>query len=154
MSDIKEIVIDLINPKYGFSANELIHQNEFLTITKLIDDQLSEDENQNSSEDGCQNRTGFVFPNINRTIMLNGARGTGKTTFLQTVIRDLPNKTRDNKNDEKFCDSLEILDYLDPTLIEEKSSIFLTIISLVRNRVYDKLNKCCDKEIVLNKRRA
>ena len=154
MSDIKEIVIDLINPKYGFSANELIHQNEFLTITKLIGDQLSEDENQKSSEDGCQNQIRFVFPNINRTIMLNGARGTGKTTFLQTVIRDLPNKTRDNKNGEKFCDSLEILDYLDPTLIEEKSSIFLTIISLIRNRVYDKLNKYCDKEIVLNKRRA
>lgn len=154
MSEIKDIVIDLINPKYGFSANELIHQNEFLTITKLIGDQLSEDENQNSSEDGCQNQIRFVFPNINRTIMLNGARGTGKTTFLQTVIRDLPNKTRDNKNGEKFCDSLEILDYLDPTLIEEKSSIFLTIISLIRNRVQDKLNKYCDKEIVLNKRRA
>lgn len=154
MTDSKEIIIDLVNTKYDFSVDELIHANEFSQMVQHIDEQLSEDEESDLwNQNDCKKCDEVFLPNVNRTIMLNGSRGTGKTTFLQTLLKSLPEQRR-QKSNEKFCKSLEILDYFDPTLIEEKASIFLTIVSLIYAKVNKQFDKCCDKERCLHRKKA
>lgn len=155
MTESKKIVIDLVNIKYDFSVDELIHANEFSQMVQYIEEQLSEDEESDIwNQNDCKKCNEVFLPNVNRTIMLNGSRGTGKTTFLQTLLKKLPEEQRRQKSNEKFCESLEILDYFDPTLIEEKASIFLTIVSLICAKVNKQFDKCCDKERWLHRKKA
>ena len=148
MTESKKIVIDLVNTKYDFSVDELIHTNEFSQMVQHIDEQLFEDEESDIwNQNDCKKCNEVFLPNVNRTIMLNGSRGTGKTTFLQTLLKKLPEEQRRQK-------SLEILDYFDPTLIEEKASIFLTIVSLICDKVNKRFDKCCDKERWLQRKKA
>lgn len=155
MTESKKIVIDLVNIKYDFSVDELIHANEFSQMVQYIEEQLSEDEKSDIwNQNDCKKCNEVFLPNVNRTIMLNGSRGTGKTTFLQTLLKKLPEEQRRQKSNEKFCESLEILDYFDPTLIEEKASVFLTIVSLICDKVNKRFDKCCDKEYLLHRKKA
>ena len=148
MTESKKIVIDLVNIKYDFSVDELIHANEFSQMVQYIEEQLSEDEESDIwNQNDCRKCNEVFLPNVNRTIMLNGSRGTGKTTFLQTLLKKLPEEQRRQKSNEKFCESLEILDYFDPTLIEEKASVFLTIVSLICDKVNKRFDKCATKSI-------
>lgn len=64
------------------------------------------------------------------SILISGFRGAGKTSFLFS----LRNKLKENTD-------IEILDFLDPTLIEEKAHIFFTIISLIKSKVEEKFNE-------------
>lgn len=64
------------------------------------------------------------------SILISGSRGAGKTSFLFS----LRNKLKENAD-------IEILDFLDPTRIEEKAHIFFTIISLIKSKVCEKFNK-------------
>lgn len=64
------------------------------------------------------------------SILISGSRGAGKTSFLFS----LRNKLKKNAD-------IEILDFLDPTLIEEKAHIFFTIISLIKSKVEEKFNE-------------
>lgn len=64
------------------------------------------------------------------SILISGSRGAGKTSFLFS----LRNKLKENTD-------IEILDFLDPTLIEEKAHIFFTIISLIKSKVEEKFNE-------------
>ena len=148
MTESKKIVIDLVNTKYDFSVDDLIHANEFSQMVQHIDEQLSEDEESDLwNQNDCKKCDEVFLPNVNRTIMLNGSRGTGKTTFLQTLLKKLPEEQRRQK-------SLEILDYFDPTLIEEKASVFLTIVSLICDKVNKRFDKCCDKEYLLHRKKV
>lgn len=69
------------------------------------------------------------------SILISGSRGAGKTSFLFS----LRNKLKENADKENA--DIEILDFLDPTLIEEKAHIFFTIISLIKSKVCEKFNK-------------
>lgn len=69
------------------------------------------------------------------SILISGSRGAGKTSFLFS----LRNKLKENADKENA--DIEILDFLDPTLIEEKAHIFFTIISLIKSKVEEKFNE-------------
>lgn len=69
------------------------------------------------------------------SILISGSRGAGKTSFLFS----LRNKLKENTDKENA--DIEILDFLDPTLIEEKAHIFFTIISLIKSKVEEKFNE-------------
>lgn len=87
------------------------------------------------------------LPMRHSAIMISGSRGAGKTSFLFSLRHDL-------QYEEECINDLEILDFLDPTLIEAKVHIFFTIISLVKSRVEDKFSNCgCDNDISLCKKK-
>lgn len=69
------------------------------------------------------------------SILISGSRGAGKTSFLFSLRNNL------KENTDKENADIEILDFLDPTLIEEKAHIFFTIISLIKSKVCEKFNK-------------
>lgn len=99
----------------GFSKTKLIHQREFNRATKLIEERIKKSENEDKIR-------------FNDTISILGSRGSGKTSFLLSL-----------RAHYKESKEVEVLEIIDPTLIEEKGHVFLTIISLIEESVSNKL---------------
>lgn len=120
----------------SFEPNKIIHKTEFERCVELINSKIEKiDRNQNSVNDT------FIRTRYNDTITILGARGSGKTSFLMSVLNHYNNKENPN---------IEILPLVDPTLIEEKGHIFLTLISLINGKVEEAISKAecnpCSKE--------
>lgn len=128
----------IINPSENrnakiFESNSLIHSREFEKAIEWINRRIHalEFNDDNNLEINTLER-------LHDTITILGSRGSGKTTFLLNLL-DYYEKRKNN--------TVEILDIIDPTLIEEKGHIFLTIISQIADRVNRKLSKSdCDPE--------
>lgn len=121
----KKAIIDLTIDSKDFKEENIIHKNEFEQAKELIQKQIPENLQDITKNDD--------FEGYYKTILVEGGRGTGKTTFLKNFF---------NKNImETSLKDVEILSFLDPTRIEDKTSIFLTIISLIRECIYNKFDE-------------
>lgn len=114
------ITIDLSKDPIDLKEEELIHQTRYHQILKTISDLM--DKGQDYSEEKR-------FKRVHNIITLSGSRGTGKTTLLQAINKAMVTNS-------KFLDA-KPLEIIDPTLIEEKGHIFLNIITMIRQEVYD-----------------
>ena len=125
----KTVVIRLSESRNAkvFGGSELIHSSEFEKAKEWINgriEKIKERENINEKE------------RLHDTITILGSRGSGKTSFLYSLL-GFYEKEKD----------VEVIDVIDPTLIEEKGHIFLTIVSQIAKAVNDKLSKSdCDPE--------
>lgn len=119
--------ITLANSTYahGFSDDELIHKEEFDRVIQLIEHQIGKSEPRNKLGAKCHRH-------YYNTISIFGERGTGKTSFLHSVIERL---------EKNYSDDVEILGFIDPTIIEEKEHVFLLVVSLISKLVEDKLDR-------------
>ncbi|AVV27048.1 crinivirus P26 protein [Prevotella melaninogenica] len=64
------------------------------------------------------------------TISIFGGRGTGKTTFILSLLQSI---------EEEYKNDAEILKIIDPTQMEEKEHVFLVILSLIDTEVRRKI---------------
>ncbi|WP_278626328.1 hypothetical protein [Parabacteroides gordonii] len=112
------IVLNKSTYAHAFESQNLIHQPEFNQVKGLITKQLKIIE-QNTPADN-------VFKRMHNTIAIFGERGTGKTSFLYSILQYC---TEEKKND------IATLGLIDPTLLEEKAHIFLMILSLINEEV-------------------
>ena len=115
----KRIVIDLDNSTYAkaLSESEIIHVYEYHALCRYIDERID-----------VRKKDKYESELPNETITVLGSRGSGKTTFLQTIIRKY-------ENISDVC----ILGLIDPTMIEDKGHIFLTILSIINRKVKEYL---------------
>lgn len=120
---IANITIDLEYKDKIFKNENIINQDELYKIADEIEKRIESIEEV--INDNITNT-----PITYNSILISGSRGAGKTSFLFS----LRNKLKKNAD-------IEILDFLDPTLIEEKAHIFFTIISLIKSKVCEKFNK-------------
>lgn len=127
-----KIIIDLsksMNAR-SFEGSDIIHKTEFDRVIELINNKITKfkEDDKNYIE---------IHKRYNDTITILGSRGSGKTSFLMSILQ------RYNGHDD-----IEIIELIDPTLIEEKGHIFLTLISLITDKVEKKISKnecdpCC-----------
>ena len=127
-----KIIIDLsksLNAR-SFEGTDIIHKTEFDRVIELINNKITKlkEDDKNYIE---------IHKRYNDTITILGSRGSGKTSFLMSILQ------RYNGHDD-----IEIIELIDPTLIEEKGHIFLTLISLITDKVEKKISKnecdpCC-----------
>lgn len=130
-------IIDLILDSRNFTEQNVIHKKEFNDVKKLIRSQIPDSQKEQSDKE--QDLEG-----VYKTILVEGGRGTGKTTFLKSFFND---------NIKEEFSEVEILPFLDPTRIEDKSSIFLTIIALIKQQIINKFNeKANETEIECKKK--
>lgn len=120
--DILTINLNESSNAREFEGNNIIHKIEYSRAISLIRKQI-----QNAQ---FANKNNVRY---NDTISILGSRGSGKTSFLLSLLKD-----------KNITSDAIVLKIIDPTLIEEKGHIFLTIISLIKEIVYDKLrfNEC------------
>lgn len=130
----KQIILDLSdNSNKIFTGNSVIQKDILQDIESEIERRIK-NINNNVSDNNITN-----LPVKYKTILVSGMRGAGKTSFLFSLRNRLENGSN-CKND------LEVLDFLDPTLIEEKAHIFFTIISLVKSKVEQKFKNCSNDD--------
>lgn len=72
------------------------------------------------------------FKRSHNTILVNGKRGMGKTSFILSVI----------KQSSAWHEDVCVLDIIDPTMIEMKEHIFLNIVSSIQEQVDNKYRNC------------
>lgn len=84
------------------------------------------------------------YDRVHHTILIQGKRGSGKTSFILSV-KDQIKKGFKNPNEEiKTPESLEILDIIDPTLIESKEHVFINIITRIKENVEHQIKNKSD----------
>ena len=123
---MEEIIIDLNQSSNAriFVGQHLIHLREFRMVKVMIAKQLEQVETRFNAQ------TKYQKEHLHEAITILGSRGSGKTTFLLSLLDDL----KDNSK-------LESLDIIDPTLIEEKGHVFLDILSRIKSLVDAKLDE-------------
>ena len=118
----KQITICLEESKYahGFNQENNIHSFNFNRVLSLIDHQVSKKGGQKSI---------YSVDHQYNTISIFGNRGTGKTTFILSILQQI----------EKTYEKAKILKIIDPTQMEEKEHVFLVILSLIDTEVRSKI---------------
>lgn len=124
-----EVIIHLeqsINSReFDLDSKNLIQRDDFEKVTGWINNHLQELPKAGESEDKLiKNKE-----RLHDTISILGSRGSGKTSFLLSVLKYYRSKNE-----------VETIDIIDPTLIEEKGHIFLTIISQIKHSVDCKID--------------
>lgn len=154
---IVKIVLDNCITAHAFGNNEQIHWEEFKKACELINRQIKEavasweedKENLCKRVKKCPNAPLENDKDLIRqheTISIFGNRGTGKTSFLYSILAEYRGKSQ-----------VEVLKIIDPTLIEEKGHFFLLLISLINEKVNEALtekeceynrdiDKCCPRK--------
>lgn len=110
-----DIILDQSTSAKEFQTSNIIHKAKFDSIVKKIKD-FSEKELESKYS--------------HNTITLLGTRGSGKTSFLLSLKNEIGDDNR-----------VQVLDIIDPTLIEEKGHVFLNLISIICDLVDSKLKK-------------
>ncbi|NDV69341.1 P-loop NTPase fold protein [Dysgonomonas sp. 25] len=109
-----------------FADSNLIHSDELKKAKGWINDRIEKIKKKEIDEK----------ERLHDTITILGSRGSGKTSFLLSLL-----------NTYTSSEDIEVIDIIDPTLIEEKGHIFLTIISQIADVVEKKLSKSdCNPE--------
>ena len=120
-----------------YDEADIIHKTEFDKVIELINNKIIKTKNKIIKTKDDKNNCIEIHKRYNDTITILGSRGSGKTSFLMSILQ------RYNGHDD-----IEIIELIDPTLIEEKGHIFLTLISLITDKVEKKISKnecdpCC-----------
>lgn len=117
------IVLNHSNDAQAFEPKNLIHNSEFDRAKKWIKKQAKD------AAHALEINSGEYTPKYN-TISILGTRGSGKTTFMKSLLKY-----------EWEEESIQKIGILDPTLIEEKGHPFLTIVAEINRLVISHFNK-------------
>lgn len=81
---------------------------------------------------------------LHHTILIQGKRGSGKTSFILSVKKQIENNFQNSRTNIKTPENLIILNIIDPTLIESKEHVFINIITRIKEKVEDfmQCNRC------------
>ena len=119
MADKRTIIIDLDNSLYAhrFESEQQIHQDDLDKTIGIIRNQLRQIDVQDNQD--------IFLTHIYRTIGVFGDRGSGKTSFMISLL---------NKCKEELQE-VEVLRMIDPTLVEHKKPTGLCVISMIQQKV-------------------
>ena len=119
MEDKRTIIIDLDNSLYAhaFTSEYQIHQEDLDKAMSIIQNQVKRlDMNEDAD---------VFLSHIYRTISVFGDRGSGKTSFMISLLNRCKNEIK----------KVEVLRMIDPTLVEHKKPIVLCVISMIQQKV-------------------
>ena len=119
MEDKRTIIIDLDNSLYAhaFTSEQQIHQEDLDKAMSIIQNQVKRlDMNEDAD---------VFLSHIYRTIGVFGDRGSGKTSFMISLLNRCKNEMK----------KVEVLRMIDPTLVEHKKPIVLCVIAMIQQKV-------------------
>lgn len=139
--EMEPIVIKLEESRnakvFSNSDKNLIHSDEFKKATDWIDKRIEDASKRRKDEKKLsKDEIERTKERLHDTITILGSRGSGKTSFLYSLLGHYKNNN-----------TVEVIEIIDPTLIEDKGHVFLTIISQIENTVEKVLSKSdCNPE--------
>ena len=125
MEEKRTIIIDLDNSLYAhaFTSEQQIHQEDLDKAMGIIQNQVKRlDLNEDAD---------VFLSHIYRTIGVFGDRGSGKTSFMISLLNRCKNEMK----------KVEVLRMIDPTLVEHKKPIVLCVIAMIQQKVEDVLQR-------------
>ncbi|WP_095180527.1 hypothetical protein [Pseudomonas sp. Irchel 3F6] len=105
-------------------------------LDRLISEQLDGIPTKPHSE---FSETSLSYPRPHNAILVQGGRGSGKTTFLLNALQRLQDGT--DKDIAGKASDLHVLPMIDPTLIETKEHIVIVILSMIEAAIKDVADK-------------
>lgn len=129
-----EIIIDLFAPNLPGSTKEddLIQKSLRDQLVKSIRNSLTSPESTDSSD---VNVTRFIDESGRNVFFVDGTRGAGKTTFINSVVKRL-------NNDRGDCNGrIRCLPTIDPTKLPRHEPILVTVTARLNKVVSDKLKE-------------
>jgi hypothetical protein len=130
----KKIVIDLNSPKVSLiDRKDFVYIEELNKVMDLIKDRV---EDINKSPNNYNMKEAFENFRMHDAILIDGKRGSGKTTFLLNVKDEV-------KNDDDV--NVKVLDSIDPNQLDEKSNILLILLAHIYTELLVKIETNIDK---------
>jgi len=128
MNDIQIRILDLqkSTDAKAFNKEEVLHLNEFERVLDWITKDIE------AAQIPDERRSSIDRDRRHDTITILGTRGSGKTSFILSILTHL---------EKAHPKTVEVLDIIDPTLIEEKGHIFLDVFSSIKDKVDTALEK-------------
>jgi len=119
---------------HPFENDNFIQQDAKAAFNELIDGFIkhAKDPKPNSQSTSID-----IQSRVHNTILINGKRGMGKTSFILSLLYQ-----KEFQQEDWVKDAFQ-LKIIDPTLIETKEHIFLNIISQIKESVDDCLKCSC-----------
>jgi len=116
-----DIIIDLTQDllPHQIEDKNLIHSKEKKELRNFIYNYVEENNKSPKSKNSNNTLEDLLLDIRHNKFLINGTRGSGKTTFTRLLIEDLLEK--------KDIKSL-LLAWIDPTMIETREHIFFSLI--------------------------
>ena len=126
-----KIIIDLTKDllPHQIDDTNLIHSSEKNKLRTSIDDYVKENNKSPESENSNNTLDDLRLLDIRHNkFLIDGTRGSGKTTFTRLLIKDLLKDT-----------GKTLLAWVDPTMIETREHIFFSLIQSLKTKVEKKI---------------
>jgi len=136
MSEIP-LVINLSNSGTGRfdERNDILQRDALKRLDTLIVEQVNSISDDSEDSYAKVKETSLSYIRIHNAMLIQGGRGSGKTTFLLNALHRLnvPQKLDKSKEPDiaKVAEKLHVLPMIDPTLIETKENIIIVILSMI-----------------------
>ncbi|GAA4255522.1 hypothetical protein GBZ26_06075 [Azospirillum formosense] len=119
------IVIDLVEPTDVVLISEPdkriqrdATEHAKALLTRFVQNKMLGKESNEPKDEWVRDR-------VHNAILVNGSRGSGKTTFIRNIFNDI------HKSKDGALGGLDVLDIIDPTLVEGKENIIITIVAQI-----------------------
>ena len=121
------ITINLNNPKATvMKRNNYVHIDHLNKVIKLIQERIKD------LGEGNDKKNTFESLRMHDAILIDGKRGTGKTTFLLNLKAELHRR--------KKSIPVKVLDAIDPNQLDEKSNILLILLAHIYTEFLKEIN--------------
>lgn len=131
------LVINLSSSATGRfdEGNDILQRDAIRRLDALIVEQINSISEEREDSYAKVKETSLSYTRSHNAILIEGGRGSGKTTFLLNALHRLNAAQKLGKSKEsvvaKVADKLHVLPMIDPTLIETKENIIIVILSMI-----------------------
>ncbi|EJM27829.1 MULTISPECIES: hypothetical protein [Pseudomonas] len=121
--------------------NDILQRDALKRLDSLIVEQVNGISDYSEDNYAKVKETSLSYSRTHNAMLIQGGRGSGKTTFLLNALHRLNTPQKLDKPDEadiaKVANQLHVLPMIDPTLVETKENIIIVILSMIEAAIAD-----------------
>jgi hypothetical protein len=137
------LIIDLSITGTGrfTKASDILQRDAIKRLDSLIIEQVNGISEESEDSYAKVKETSLSYNRLHNAMLIEGGRGSGKTTFLLNALHRLNAAPKLDKSTDpdiaKVAEKLHVLPMVDPTLIETKENIIIVILSMIEAAIAD-----------------
>jgi len=115
--------------------NDILQRDALKRLDSLVVEQVTGISDDASDNYAKVKETSLSYTRTHNAMLIQGGRGSGKTTFLLNALHRLSDPKKLDKPEEteiaNVANKLYVLPMIDPTLVETKENIIIVILSMI-----------------------